>query len=125
MDQTKPKTEFDFCDCEFIHEDIVREVKNRVYARDQYESLADLMKMFADATRVRILHTLEQHEMCVCDLAALLGITKSAASHQLKTLRMANLVRSRRVGQIVFYALADDHVKELIDVGFEHLRENE
>ena len=72
---------------------------------------------------MRILHALELHEMCVCDLAALLGVTKSAVSHQLKTLRLARLVTNRREGQIVFYSLADDHVKEIIDRGFDHVRE--
>ena len=88
-----------------------------------YEQLAALLKIFGDGTRVRILHALELHEMCVCDLAALLGVTKSAVSHQLKTLRLARLVTNRREGQIIFYALADDHVKEIIDRGFDHVRE--
>ena len=68
-----------------------------------------------------ILHALEQSEMCVCDLAVLLGVTKSAISHQLKALRLANLVKFRKEAQIVYYSLADDHVKEIIDKGFEHL----
>jgi len=89
----------------------------------EYEQLATLLKIFGDATRVRILHALELHEMCVCDLAALLGVTKSAVSHQLKTLRLARLVANRREGQIVFYTLADDHVKEILDRGFDHVRE--
>jgi DNA-binding transcriptional ArsR family regulator len=89
----------------------------------EYEQLATLLKIFGDGTRVRILHALELHEMCVCDLAALLGVTKSAVSHQLKTLRLARLVTNRREGQIVFYSLADDHVKEIIDRGFDHVRE--
>ena len=91
--------------------------------KEEYLRLAELFKMFADGTRVQILHALEQHEMCVCDLAVLLGVTKSAVSHQLKALRMANLVTFRREGQIVFYSLADDHVKAIMDKGFEHLRE--
>ena len=85
------------CNCDVIHEDIVND------------------------TRVQILHALEQSEMCVCDLAVLLGVTKSAISHQLKALRLANLVKFRREAQIVYYSLADDHVKEIIDKGFEHL----
>ncbi|MGN0660407.1 MAG: ArsR/SmtB family transcription factor, partial [Oscillospiraceae bacterium] len=72
---------------------------------------------------VKLLHALEQNEMCVCDLAVLLGLTKSAVSHQLKALRLANLVKFRREGQIVYYSLADDHVKSIIDLGFEHLTE--
>ena len=79
--------------------------------------------MFDDKTRVKILHALEQNEMCVCDLAVLLGVTKSAVSHQLKALRLANLVKYRREAQIVYYSLADEHVKEILDIGFNHLYE--
>jgi DNA-binding transcriptional ArsR family regulator len=92
-------------------------------AKDEYVNLAALYKIFADGTRVQILHALEQSEMCVCDLAVLLGITKSAISHQLKTLRMAKLVNFRKEAQIVFYSLSDAHIKEIIDKGFEHLYE--
>ena len=74
-------------------------------------------------TRIQILHALEHGEMCVCDLAVLLGVTKSAISHQLKALRLANLVKFRREAQIVYYSLADDHVKEILDKGLEHLHE--
>ena len=111
------------CSCEIIHEDVVREVRNKLSDKDEYISLASLFKLFGDGTRVQILHALELHEMCVCDLAALLGITKSAVSHQLKALKLANLVKFRRDGQIVYYSLADDHVKTLLDIGFEHLQE--
>ena len=79
--------------------------------------------MFGDGTRLQLLHALEQSELCVCDLAALLGMSKSAVSHQLKALRLAKLVKFRREGQIVYYSLADDHVKEIMDKGFEHLYE--
>ena len=112
-----------FCDCEVIHEDTVNEVKGKLRATEDYLQLASLYKMFGDGTRIRILHALEQKEMCVCDLAVLLGVTKSAISHQLKALRLANLVKFRREGQIVFYSLADDHVKQIIDMGFEHIEE--
>ncbi len=111
------------CECEVIHEDTVRLVKSLLSDRDEYDDLASLFKFFGDGTRVQMLHALEQREMCVCDLAALLGVTKSAVSHQLKALRLANLVKFRREGQIVYYSLADDHVKAILDVGFEHLRE--
>ena len=116
-------TENEFCSCEIIHQDTVREVAANLCGRDEYVALASLFKLFGDGTRVKILHALELHEMCVCDLAALLGVTKSAVSHQLKALRLANLVRFRREGQIVYYMLADDHVKRILDIGFEHLRE--
>ena len=115
--------DLEVCTSPVIHEDIVQEVSRRMQAREDYGRLAELMKNFADSTRVQILHALEQHELCVCDIAALLGLTKSAVSHQLKNLRLANLVKSRREAQVIFYSLADDHVKTLIDIGFEHIYE--
>ena len=111
------------CDCEVIHEDVVNDVRSKMQVKEEYVQLAALFKMFGDGTRVQILHALEQNEMCVCDLAVLLGLTKYAVSHQLKALRMANLVKFRREAQIVYYSLADDHVKEIMDMGFEHLHE--
>ena len=111
------------CDCDVIHEEVVDSVRENLQPREAYLQLASLFKMFGDGTRVRILHALEQSEMCVCGLACLLGLTKSAVSHQLKALRLANLVKFRREGQIVFYSLADDHVKLIIDMGLEHINE--
>ena len=111
------------CSCEIIHEDTVRDVAGKMSDKEEYIALASLFKLFGDGTRAQILHALELHEMCVCDLAALLGVTKSAVSHQLKALRLANLVKFRREGQIVYYMLADDHVKTILDIGFDHLRE--
>jgi len=111
------------CDCDVIHEDIVNEVRSKMQDKDEYLQLASLYKMFGDGTRIQILHALEHNEMCVCDLAVLLGVTKSAVSHQLKALRLANLVKFRKEAQIVYYSLADDHVKQIIDMGLEHLNE--
>lgn len=109
------------CDCDMIHEETVENTRGRMQAESEYLRLAALFKMFGDGTRVKILHALELSEMCVCDLAALLGVTKSAVSHQLKALRLANLVKSRRDGQVIFYSLADDHVKYILDIGFDHI----
>ena len=112
------------CDCEIIHEDKVKEVKEKMFSDDEYLDLSDLFKMFADSTRVRILHALEKSELCVCDLANLLNMTKSAISHQLQSLRLMNLVKFRKEGQVVYYSLKDEHVKTLIDIGFEHISED-
>ena len=109
------------CDCDMIHEKIVEDTRGRMQAEKEYLDLASLFKMFGDGTRVKILHALELNEMCVCDLAALLGMTKSAISHQLKALRLSNLVKSRRDGQVIYYSLADDHVKYILDIGFDHI----
>lgn len=111
------------CDCEVIHEETVAAVRKAMLGQEVYTDLATLFKLFGDTTRVRILHALEQQEMCVCDLAALLGVTKSAVSHQLKSLRLSRLVKYRKDGQIVYYSLADDHVKKIIDMGCEHISE--
>lgn len=111
------------CDCEIVHNEIIEEVRSMMSSKEEYVDLASLFKLFGDGTRLQILHALELHEMCVCDLAVLLGITKSAVSHQLKSLRLAKLVKYRREGQNIFYSLADDHVKQIIDTGYEHLTE--
>lgn len=113
-----------FCDCEVIHEEVVDNVRKKMESKDSYIELASLFKLFGDGTRVQILHALEQSEMCVCDIASLLGLTKSAVSHQLKALRLANLVKFRREAQTVYYSLADSHVKTIIDIGFEHIMED-
>lgn len=109
------------CNCNVIHEDVVAAVQKQLHSHDEYIQLAGLFKLFGDSTRLKIVHALELHEMCVCDLAAILGVTKSAVSHQLKALRLAKLVSFRREGQIVYYFLNDDHVKALVDLGWDHL----
>lgn len=111
------------CESEGIHEDAVIAVRQASLSQETYQELSSLFKLFGDPTRVRILHALEQRELCVCDLAALLGLSKSAVSHQLGALRLANLVTYRREAQMVYYSLADDHVRLLIDVGLQHLLE--
>ena len=112
-----------YCDCDVIHEEIVRAVKKKVPPMEEYVSMANLFKMFGDPSRMRLLHALSMHEMCVCDLAVFLGVTKSAVSHQLKSLRLLNLVKYRKEGPVAFYSLADDHVEAIIKIGFEHIRE--
>ncbi len=111
--------------CDFIHahEDIVEQVRQRMPGEDALYDLTELFRIFGDSTRVRILYVLLESEMCVCDLAMLLGMTQSAISHQLRALKNARLVRSRREGKTVFYALADDHVKTILDQGLEHVAE--
>ena len=116
-------TEKYICDCDVIHGDIVEHVKREMAPKEECIQLASLFKLFGDGTRIQILYALEKHEMCVCDLAALMNMTKSAISHQLKSLRMANLVKCRREGQNAYYSLADDHIKTIIDIGYEHIKE--
>ena len=111
------------CDCDVIHEDIVNRVRAAMPEGKKFYDLANLYKMFADNTRVKILWALSGEEMCVCDLAVLLGMTKSAISHQLKSLRLGNLVKYRKQGKVVYYSLADSHVKDIFEKGFEHIAE--
>jgi ArsR family transcriptional regulator len=110
-------------DCDVIHEEIVAEVRRQMPDSEDFYDLANLYKMFSDNTRIKILWALSCHEMCVCDLAVLLNMTKSAISHQLKYLRMSNLVKPQKQGKVVFYSLADDHVQAIFEKGFEHIHE--
>ena len=85
--------------------------------------LAELFKVFGDTTRIRILYVLFESEMCVCDIAEILNMTQSAISHQLRVLKQARLVRSRREGKQIYYFLADDHVRTIIGQGMDHVNE--
>ena len=111
------------CEYMHIHSDLVDKVNENMPDDDILCDLAELYRVFGDSTRIRILYALFESEMCVCDIAALLGMTQSAISHQLKALKNARLVKSRRDGKTVFYSLADDHVKTIIDQGLEHILE--
>ena len=112
--------------CSFlcVHEAVVAQVRQNLPQEESLIQLADLFKVFGDGTRVRILFVLLQAEVCVCDLAALLGMTQSAVSHQLRILKQAKLIKSRRDGKTVFYSLADDHVATLLRQGMEHVCED-
>lgn len=111
--------------CDFIHahEDIVAQVQKNIPDEDTLYDLAELFRIFGDSTRIRILYVLFESEMCVCDIAQLLGMTQSAISHQLRALKNARLVKSRRDGKTVFYSLADSHVRTIIDQGRDHISE--
>jgi ArsR family transcriptional regulator len=110
-------------DCDVIHAEIVARVRPMMPPCEDFHQLANLYKMFSDFTRVKILWALHCNEMCVCDLAVLLNMSKSAISHQLKSLRMAKLVKYVKQGKVVLYSLADDHVRDIFDKGFEHIHE--
>ncbi|MEE0945516.1 MAG: metalloregulator ArsR/SmtB family transcription factor [Acutalibacteraceae bacterium] len=115
----------DMPSCEFIHihEDIVSEVRQAMPHEEVLYALADLYKVFGDSTRIKILYVLSKAEMCVCDIAGLLGMTISAISHQLKVLKQARLVKFRKEGKTVFYSLADNHVTTIINNGMDHIGE--
>ena len=113
----------DVCEFLHVHEDVLAEVKEHLPKEDKLYDLADFFKIFADSTRIKILYVLLMHEMCVCDLAGILGVSQSAMSHQLRTLKQMNLVRARRDGKTVFYSLADNHIKDILSQGMEHIEE--
>jgi ArsR family transcriptional regulator len=113
----------DRCDCDVIHDETVALARDRMPPEEDLYNLAELFKVFGDSTRIRILCALDEAEMCVCDIAYLLNMTQSAISHQLRVLKQASLVRSRKDGKIVYYALNDEHVKMIFDQGMNHIRE--
>ena len=112
-------------ECEFlyVHEEIVQQVNQVMPQEETLFDLAELFKVFGDSTRIKILYVLFEAEMCVCDIAQLLGMTQSAISHQLQVLKKSKLVKYRRDGTTVFYSLADDHVRSILDQGMEHVAE--
>lgn len=111
--------------CEYlnVHEDTVKQVRAQLPDDERLYDLAELFRMFGDSTRIKILYVLFESELCVCDLARLLGASQSAVSHQLRLLKDAKLVRFRREGKTVFYSLDDDHVRSVLALGMEHLSE--
>ncbi|MCI1982197.1 MAG: metalloregulator ArsR/SmtB family transcription factor [Oscillospiraceae bacterium] len=111
------------CDCTVIHQETVNRVRAHMPDEENLLDLADLFKVFGDSTRVRILCALFQAELCVCDIAALLGMSTSAISHQLRILKQSKLIKNRRDGKVVYYSLDDDHVKNIFNQGLEHVSE--
>lgn len=120
---TKKFNSIERCDCNAIHEDIVNQVRDKMPQEESLYDLVELFKVFGDSTRIRILWSLHEAEMCVCDIAVLLNMTQSAISHQLRVLKQANLVKNRKEGKVVYYSLVDDHVREIFDQGLIHINE--
>ena len=111
------------CDEYCTHADIIHQVPPEMPEEEKLYDLAELFKIFGDSTRIRILYVLFEAEMCVCDIAEVLGMTQSAISHQLRLLKQAKLVKNRRDGKTIYYSLADDHVRTIIYQGMEHVEE--
>ena len=111
------------CEWLHVHETIVEKVKQEMPSEDVLFDLSELFKVFGDSTRIRILYCLFASEMCVCDIAALLNMSQSAISHQLSVLKKSKLVKCRRKGKTIFYSLADNHVRLIINQGVEHICE--
>lgn len=118
------KNEF-ICDCNVIHQDVVSEVSNKMLNESLLYKITDFYKIMGDSTRIKILYALDQKEMCVCDIANVLNMSKSSISHQLSTLRRSNIVKCRKVGKEVYYMLDDEHVRKVIEIGIEHIEHRE
>lgn len=116
--------EWECCETTEVHEELLKIVNETMPEETELYDLAELFKVFGDSTRIRILFVLFEAEVCVCDLAQALNMTQSAISHQLKILKQNKLVKSRREGKSIFYSLADEHVRTIIDQGREHIEED-
>lgn len=112
------------CDTFEVHKNLLKIVQEKMPEETEAYDLAELFKVFGDSTRIRILFVLFEAEVCVCDLAEALNMTQSAISHQLRILKQSKLVKSRREGKSIFYSLADNHVRTIIDQGREHIEED-
>lgn len=117
------KEEFIGCDCNTVHQNSVDIAKKGMLKDDDYNQISNIFKVLGDPTRMKIVWALKQTELCVCDLAVTLNMTKSAISHQLNTLKQERLVKGRREGKNIFYSLDDDHVTEIIEIVLIHYEE--
>ena len=115
--------EIECCEIHEVHENIVHQIEDGMPSESILQNLADFYKVFGDVTRVKILCVLFQSELCVCDLAEVVGMTQSAISHQLRILKQMKLVKNRREGKIVYYSLADAHIQSILNQGMEHIVE--
>lgn len=113
----------DLCGSRVIHREKVERAGELALADHLVEEVGQIFKALGDTTRLKLLWALAEIEMCVCDLAAHLGVSESAVSHQLRLLRTLRLVRNRRQGNVLYYRLADHHVSQLMAVALEHVRE--
>ena len=113
----------DCCEEDIVHEGVVGRVRAAMPDEDLLADVAELFKVFGDSTRTRILSALFEAELCVCDIASLLGMTKSAVSHQLRILRQTKVVKNRKQGKEVYYSLDDEHISRIYKMELEHLKE--
>ena len=123
MDNKNSEFRDEVCDEVCVHESVVQKTIKSMPDMDTLFSLAELFKVFGDTTRIRIMCALFENELCVCDIAEILGMGQSAISHQLRLLRAASLVRVRREGKQAYYSLDDDHVRKIYEMGLNHIME--
>jgi DNA-binding transcriptional ArsR family regulator len=113
----------EFSCCNTIHEDVVRRARGEMAPDGTAFDMAEFFKVFADATRLKIINALLISEMCVCDISALIGMNQSCISHHLKILRGARVIKSRREGKAIYYSLSDGHIAAIFSQGYEHVNE--
>ena len=115
-----PKNKY-VCDCNMINEDRVKYIANNIPSDETLNRLADIYKIMADRTRCKLLYILQQGEMCVCDIANIMSMSKSSISHQLAKMRELSVVKCRRDGKAIYYSLDDEHISQLYSIGIEHI----
>ncbi|MBE7075248.1 MAG: winged helix-turn-helix transcriptional regulator [Clostridiales bacterium] len=111
------------CDCDIIHYELVEKAKKNLLKDEILIDIANFYRALADNTRIKIINLLLEHELCVCDISAILNLTKSTVSHQLKNLREMNLVKNCKKGKQVWYSLADSHVRQVFEISLIHIKE--
>lgn len=122
-ENSSSENRIEICRNNTIHSEIIEKARDEMPDEEILYDMAELFKIFGDTTRIRILYALSSSEMCVCDIAALLNMTQSAISHQLRLLKQASLVKYRRSGRTVYYSLCDDHIKTIFEQGLSHVQE--
>lgn len=110
------------CQCHLFHKETINQVKETFYTEDEFLQLAEMFKLFNDPSRLKILEATKDHELCVCDLASLLGVSKSAVSHQMKLLKQYQLVSSQKVGKMVYYKACNHHARQMIDHAYTQMK---
>lgn len=119
------KNEIKQCEISLVHEENCQKIMNSMPQEEVLFELAELYKVFSDSTRVKIMYVLDLSELCVCDIAKILNMSPSAISHQLRVLKQSDLVKYRKSGKEVYYSLKDDHVKQLLNQGMNHINEGQ
>lgn len=109
------------CSLTVVHEDMVKKIKSVLPKEECLYDLAEFFKIFGDSTRIKIIFSLYNSEMCVCDLAEVIGVSQSGISHQLRLLKQMKVVKYRKEGRVVYYSLDDDHIYEILKAGFAHI----
>ena len=120
--EATPETQDDVCEVLYVDQKLVRAAASQMPAEDVITRVTDIFKVLNDPTRVKIVFALSQAELCVCDLAALVGISISAVSHQLRLLRALGLVKYRKSGRLAYYSLAEEHTVSLLNEALAHIQ---